>query len=206
MKTIKTNCYKGTVIRYGNEKRLLINKMTDLLISNGFVEINAPAIQFQETFAGKVGAENNNLMFNFQDRKGREICLAPEYTAVFQNLAKTDFKFQKDVKLFYVQQCFRGERQQRGRWREFTQLGVEVLNPSGSAEMNMFELLSVCGKLFSKADISNIELNQNVRRGFDYYKDGIGFEIRAEDGLQLCGGGEYDGGIGFAIGIDRLFV
>ena len=202
MEEIKTNCYKGTRILLGNEKRALINNMIDVLLANGFTEIHAPVIQFQETFTGKVGEENNNLMFNFTDRKERELCLAPEYTAVFQQLAQTDFKFQKDVQLFYVQECFRGERQQRGRWRQFTQLGVEVLNPSldwlGQLESIALELMYL--------GTDDLVISQNVKRGLDYYKDGKGFEIRADDGLQLCGGGEYENGVGFAIGIDRLMI
>lgn len=202
MKILKTNCYKGTVIRLGNEKRHLINRMCDFLIAYDFTEIHAPIIQFQKTFENKIGRENNNLMFDLIDRKDRPICLAPEYTAVFQRLADTDFKFQKDVELFYVQECFRGERQQRGRWRQFTQLGVEILNPT----KNYIEFLGTLASNLIEMHTEGYSISFDVVRGLDYYKDGKGFEIRADDGLQLCGGGEYDGGVGFAIGIDRLLV
>jgi len=42
-------------------------------------------------------------MFNFKDRGDRDLVLALEYTAIIQELSKTTFKNQKDVKLFYVQ-------------------------------------------------------------------------------------------------------
>ncbi len=134
--------YKGCVIRLGNEKRKFLNQVSDMLIRRDFKEIEIPIIQSQEIFKNKIGEENNNLMFNFQDRKEREICLAPEYTAVIQRLAEEDFKYQKDVKLFYIQECFRGERQQYGRWRQFTQLGVEWLNASSmeAARATLFDL------------------------------------------------------------------
>ena len=48
-----------------------------------------------------IGEENNNLMFNFKDRGDRDLCLAPEYTAIIQQLAKTTFKFKKDIKLLF---------------------------------------------------------------------------------------------------------
>lgn len=201
MKIIKTNCYKGTVIRYGNEKRELINQIIKKLISLDFTEISIPIIQFQDTFTNKVGEENNNLMFNFTDRKNREICLALEYTAVIQQLAQTDFKNTNNVFLFYVQQCFRGERQQRGRWREFTQIGVEILNPSDDY---LKELIRLAEDLIGYAGME-LKAIVNVERGLDYYKDGRGFEI-SHNGLQLCGGGRYENGIGFAIGIDRLLI
>lgn len=212
MKEIKETCYKGTRILLGNEKRDLINRMVDILKESGYTEIQIPVIQYQETFANKVGEENNNMMFNFSDRANRSICLAPEYTAVIQRLSKTEFKNKKDVKVFYVSECFRGEKPQSGRYRQFTQLGVEVINPTYNDE-----LISIAYKLILQALAEktydwiekNIIVNRNAKRGLDYYKNGQGFEITCESlgsSKQICGGGEYDGGIGFAIGIDRLML
>jgi len=99
---IKTeNTYKGTRILLGNEKRNMINLMISLLVERGFTEMSIPIIQFQKTFSGKVGDENGKMMFNFKDRADRDICLAPEYTAVVQQLSTTRFKQEKDLKLFY---------------------------------------------------------------------------------------------------------
>ena len=198
MKEIKETCYKGTRILIGDNKRAIINRMIDILYKEGFVEISIPIIQYREIFLGKVGEENNNLMFNFKDRGDRDLCLAPEYTAVCQRLAKTTFKNEKDVKLFYVQECFRGEKPQAGRYRQFTQLGVEILNPTGIYQDTYYIYLA--NRLIGGGYITN----SNVVRGLDYYKGGKGFEIRSKEGMQICGGGEYEGGYGFAIGIDRL--
>ena len=201
VKEIKENCYKGTRIILGNKKRSVIDKMISILKSNGFQEIQIPIIQYQETFKNKVGTENNNLMFNFSDRGNREICLAPEYTAVIQNLSKTYFKDKRNVKVFYVAECFRGEKPQAGRYRQFTQLGVEIINPT---EIGMLPLLA--SDLVSTVT-KEFDINFDVTRGLDYYKEGKGFEIVCEQlgsSKQICGGGEYDGGVGFAIGIDRL--
>ena len=201
MKEIKETCYKGTRIILGNKKRNLINKMIEILQKNGYQEIQIPIIQYQETFKNKVGVENNNLMFNFKDRGNREICLAPEYTSVIQKLAKTTFKNEKDVKVFYVAECFRGEKPQAGRYRQFTQLGVEIINPT---EIGMLPLLA--SDLITTVT-KEFDINFDVTRGLDYYKEGRGFEIVCEQlgsSKQVCGGGEYEGGVGFAIGIDRL--
>lgn len=201
MKEIKETCYKGTRIILGNKKRNLINKMIEILQKNDYQEIQIPIIQYQEIFKNKVGVENNNLMFNFKDRGNREICLAPEYTAIIQKLAKTTFKNEKDVKVFYVAECFRGEKPQAGRYRQFTQLGVEIINPTeiGMLPLLASDLITIVTKEF--------DINFDVTRGLDYYKEGKGFEIVCEQlgsSKQVCGGGEYEGGVGFAIGIDRL--
>lgn len=204
MKEIKETCYKGTRILIGNEKRNIINKMSDYLIKKGYQEISIPIIQLQDIFKNKVGEENNNLMFNFKDRGNRDICLAPEYTAVVQKLSQGTFKFSKDIKLFYIAECFRGERPQAGRFRQFTQFGVEILNPSKDYIDELVEDASTMIKFFG---IEGFNINKNTVRGLDYYKDGKGFEISYDklgSSKQICGGGSYDGGIGYAIGIDRL--
>lgn len=203
MEIIKETCYKGTRIILGNEKRNLINEMVSVLNEQGFTEISIPIIQSQDTFSDKVGAENNNLMYNFTDRGNRDICLAPEYTAVIQKLAKTTFKNEKNLFVFYVQECFRGEKPQAGRFRQFTQLGVEIINPDKDYNATLQNLAYTLIELSGR----EIILNTDVTRGLDYYKEGKGFEISCNElgsSKQVCGGGEYDGGIGFAIGIDRL--
>lgn len=204
MKEIKETCYKGTRILLGDEKRDLINLMIDVLKKEGFVEIQIPIIQHQELFKNKVGEENNNLMYNFKDRGDRDLCLAPEYTAIVQDLAKTYFKPYKNVKLFYVQECFRGEKPQAGRYRQFTQLGVEILNPS--QDYNSYLQTLAIDLIPKNLDVT---MNENVKRGLDYYKEGKGFEITCGSlgsSKQVCGGGEYEGGNGFSIGVDRLML
>jgi len=198
--------YKGTRILFDNKaqkKRELLNQYSKYLIKKGFKEIFIPIIQFQETFKSKVGVENNNLMFNFTDRGNREICLAPEYTAICQKLADTQFKTQKDILLFYIGECFRGEKPQKGRYRQFTQLGIEILNPT--KDYSNF-IRQIAENLLSLSSIT-FKTNTDVTRGLDYYEQGKGFEIEVEElgsQKQVCGGGKYSNGIGFALGIDRI--
>jgi histidyl-tRNA synthetase len=200
--------YKGTRILFSEtakKKRTLINKMIDILESYGYEEMMIPVIQKSETFASKVGEENQNMMYQFKDRGDRDLCLAPEYTAVVQLVGKDKFKFNKDVKLFYIGECFRGEKPQAGRYRQFTQFGVEVLNPSKDYTG---ELIEIAKKLI-ELSTTNYEVNLDATRGLDYYKGGKGFEISCPElgaQKQVCGGGTYEGGVGFAIGLDRLLL
>jgi histidyl-tRNA synthetase len=198
--------YKGTRILFGDtakNKRNLLNKMTEILESYGYSEMMIPIIQKDETFASKVGAENNNMMYRFKDLGERNLCLAPEYTAVVQQLSTTTFKFNKDVKLFYIGECFRGERPQAGRYRQFTQFGVEVINPTKDFLPEMIEIAKKIMELVT----TSYELNVDATRGLDYYIGGKGFEIACPDlgaAKQVVGGGSYEGGIGFAVGVDRM--
>lgn len=208
---------KGTRIltdETAKRKREIINQFSQFCIKANFNEIMIPIIQHQETFKGKVGNENQKMMYEFQDAGGRELCLAPEYTAVIMQLAKTTYRMQKDVKLFYMAECFRGEKPQAGRYRQFTQFGVEIINPSKIPE----NYPSILAYVFCMAKLmigkitgypSTCEFNQDAVRGLDYYKEGKGFEITCPQlgaQKQVVGGGEYPGGVGFAIGIDRLLL
>ena len=200
--------YKGTRILFAEtakSKRVLLNDMIEILESYGYQEIMIPIIQKQETFASKVGDENQNMMYNFKDRGNRDLCLSPEYTAIVQQLASDRMKFDKDVKMFYIGECFRGENTQYGRWRQFTQFGVEVLNPSKDYSDEMVEIAAKLIELVTK----NYELNTEATRGLDYYDGGKGFEIACPElgaAKQICGGGSYKGGVGFALGIDRILL
>jgi histidyl-tRNA synthetase len=200
--------YKGTRILFAEsakQKRNVLNQMIEILESYGYQEIMIPIIQKQETFASKVGDENRNMMFNFKDRGDRDLCLAPEYTAVVQKLYQDKFKYTKDVKMFYIGECFRGENTQAGRWRQFTQFGVEILNPTKDY---LNELVEIAQKLI-ELTTNNYEINLDATRGLDYYKGGKGFEIACPElgaSKQVCGGGSYEGGIGFAVGVDRLLL
>jgi histidyl-tRNA synthetase len=179
--------------------------MIEIMESYGYQEMMIPVIQLTETFASKVGEENNNMMYTFTDRGNRDICLAPEYTAVVQQLSNETFKMTKNVKLFYIGECFRGEKPQAGRYRQFTQFGVEVINPT---EDMTDEMLEIATKLIELAT-DNYEVNLDATRGLDYYKGGKGFEIACPElgaQKQICGGGSYEGGIGFALGICRLIL
>lgn len=190
-----------------NFKRDITNKSISLLRKEEFDEIIVPILQFQKTFSGKVGNENQKMMYAFKDAGDRDLCLAPEYTANIMKLSDTTFKFKKDVKLFYVSECFRAEKPSFGRFRQFTQLGVEILNPTKDYYDSIIKIAENIIKISIDSEDVKLEIDKDAKRGLDYYKGGRGFEIRLNElgsQKQICGGGEYEGGIGFAIGIDRL--
>jgi histidyl-tRNA synthetase len=144
-------------------------------------------------------------MWAFQDKGGRDVCLIPEVTGLVQELWRDDWsKRMKSRRVFYVSRCYRYEKPQAGRYREFTQLGLELLGdiPEGRQEA----LESLRGAL----DITGVSysLNDAVKRGLSYYvEDGFEAECSVLGAQkQIAGGGKYCEGIGWAIGIDRLLL
>lgn len=197
---------RGTRVLQGedaHELRKLEDNLRHLLPSLGYQEIIIPTLWELQTFIGQFGPAVNKL-YAFKDKKGRDICLIPEVTAIIQELHK-EGKLEHN-KIFYVNRCYRYERPQKGRYREFTQFGVENLTKEVTID-EMIETLEVC---LSCCNIK-YEIDSSVKRGLHYYV-GDGFEANNNSGClgesqkQIAGGGRYSGGIGFAIGLERLLL
>lgn len=144
-------------------------------------------------------------MWSFKDRGDRDVCLIPEVTGVIQELYRQGWEKSraKPIRLFYVSRCYRYDRPQRGRYREFTQIGVECLGgtvPAGE----VVQLLCGCLNLFGL----KYRLVEAVKRGLTYYVED-GFEVECNalgTQKQVAGGGRYAEGIGWAIGLNRLLL
>ena len=154
----------------------------------------------------KAGEEILGQMYVFPDKKGRSLCLRPEGTATCQALADTAMQQERDVKLWYLATCWRYERPQAGRYREFLQFGIEVLNPRPNRNVRD-ELVGLAENMV-KMFTDQYEVNKAVKRGLAYYVED-GFEISCPQlgaQKQVCGGGSYKQGCGFAFGVDRLML
>lgn len=185
----------------------LINQLRGVLMQANYEELIVPAIWEQQTFIDKAGPEIVNQMYTFTDKKDRPCCLIPEVTGLIQEQWRDGWSQseKKPMRVFYVAKCYRYEKPQAGRYREFTQLGVELLGGAGPADRLEVEgLLKAC--LDSTGAV--YELDSQVKRGLAYYTED-GFEARCSQlgaQKQIAGGGRYAEGIGWAIGIDRLLL
>ncbi|WP_144150500.1 ATP phosphoribosyltransferase regulatory subunit [Paraburkholderia sp. BCC1885] len=177
-------------------------------IDAGAEEAIVPALWSQDTFIEKAGgSEIIGQMWAFPDKKGRPCCLIPEATALFQERCAELLERRKERLLFYVARCYRYERPQAGRYREFVQLGFEYLCPSDSARALLRSRELAAGFLDSLG--LRYTLDPAAKRGLSYYLNGQGFEIRcAELGAQqqVAGGGAYREGAGFGLGAERLLL
>lgn len=99
----------------------------------GFLEYETPLLEPTELYLKKSGGELSSQLFRFEDQGGRDITLRPEVTASLGRLASTlQRNYQKPMRWFEVGQCFRYEKPQKGRTREFYQFNVDLLGESNS--------------------------------------------------------------------------
>jgi histidyl-tRNA synthetase len=97
----------------------------------GYAEIATPIIEFTEVFSRPIGETSDIVtkeMYTFRDRGGDEITLRPENTAGVVRAVLSDGLLQSaPLKFFYSGPMFRYERPQKGRLRQFHQIGVELI-------------------------------------------------------------------------------
>ncbi|MEI8038448.1 MAG: histidine--tRNA ligase [Verrucomicrobiota bacterium] len=100
----------------------------------GYVEYEAPILEDTSLYLKKSGGELSAQLFRFEDQGGRDVTLRPEVTASLARLAAEHQRhFPKPLKWFEIGQCFRYEKPQKGRGREFYQFNVDILGEAGPA-------------------------------------------------------------------------
>jgi len=121
-------------------KRGVVRKrMQDLLERWGYQEISTPTFEHLELFTIKSGESITEEIYAFKDKGGRDLALRPELTAPVMRMYVSELQTAaKPLRLHYFGNCFRYERPQRGRFREFWQLGAELIGsdrPDAEAEV-----------------------------------------------------------------------
>ncbi|MFZ4115985.1 MAG: histidine--tRNA ligase [Chthoniobacterales bacterium] len=101
----------------------------------GFVEFDGPTLESAELYQKKnSGGEILTQLYQFTDRGERPVALRPEMTPTLARIIGTHHRtFSKPLRWFNIGNCFRYERQQRGRLREFLQLNCDLLGESSPA-------------------------------------------------------------------------
>jgi histidyl-tRNA synthetase len=105
----------------------------------GFSEYEAPILEAAELYLKKSGGELSTQLFRFEDQGGRDLVLRPELTASLARIvADQQRDYPKPLKWFEIGRCFRYERPQKGRLREFYQFNADILgddSPAADAEL-----------------------------------------------------------------------
>jgi histidyl-tRNA synthetase len=133
----------------------------------GFAEMATPIFEFTEVFVRPIGEHTDIVakeMYSLKDRSGEDLSLRPENTAgVVRAVLSNGLTQNTPLKFFYSGPMFRYERPQKGRFRQFHQIGVELL-----------------GVPHAQADVEAIALGQRILNG-------LGIGERVPDELNPLG-------------------
>lgn len=102
--------------------------MRSIAEGHGYGEIQTPAFENLELFTIKSGEDVIEEIYSFQDKGGRNLALRPELTApVLRAYVNECAVMTKPLRFYYFGNCFRYERPQKARYREFWQFGIELI-------------------------------------------------------------------------------
>jgi len=129
----------------------------------GFSEIRIPVVEKTELFARAIGAATDVVekeMYTFEDRNGDSLSLRPEGTAgVVRAVLQNGMLYGQPLRLWYMGPMFRRERPQKGRTRQFHQVGAEVFGAAGP-DIDA-ELLAMCGRIWQGLGLQGLRLEVN---------------------------------------------
>jgi len=139
-------------------------KLADTLRRYGYGEIRTPMLEPTELFARSIGEETDIVekeMYTFQDRDGSSLTLRPEGTAsvVRSYIENNQWKKEPVSRYYYLGPMFRHERPQKGRFRQFSQVGVELIGSlEPAADVEMIDVMVECIGAIGLKDTS-LQLN-----------------------------------------------
>jgi histidyl-tRNA synthetase len=115
-------------------RNYLYSVWRDVAHRYGFSEYEAPIVESTELYLKKTGGEIASQLFRFEDQGGRDITLRPELTASLARIVGANQRdFPKPLKWFEIGPCFRYEKPQKGRGREFIQFNADIIGESSAA-------------------------------------------------------------------------
>lgn len=161
----------------------LVEKITEVYRSFGFVPIDTPVLEYSEILLRKSNGETEKQLFRFQDNGGRDVALRFDLTVPFarftaEHYAELSFPFKR----YHIAKVWRGEKPQAGRYREFIQCDVDTVGSDSAAAD--FEILNVMKCALNAINVKNIKIHVNHRGIFNRFLEKLGVSEKSEDILR----------------------
>jgi histidyl-tRNA synthetase len=178
------------------EDQILFNKMLDIIRKNyekfGFLPIDTPVIEKTEVLLAKGGGETEKQIYRFEkgstDMSLRFDLTVPLARYVAQHYSELSFPFRR----YHIGKVYRGERNQKGRFREFYQCDIDIIGNGSLNIINDAEIPSVIYSTFKDLGFDSFTIminNRKVLKGFFQSIDieDSTFVLRAIDKLDKIG-------------------
>jgi len=136
--------------------------LKEVLSSYGYQEIRFPIVEKTELFCRSIGEVTDIVekeMYTFNDRNGDQLTLRPEGTAGCVRAAMQNSLLQQTQRLWYIGPMFRHERPQKGRYRQFHQVGVEAYGFNGP-DIDA-EMILMTARIWQKLGLTGATLQIN---------------------------------------------
>jgi histidyl-tRNA synthetase len=165
------------------ERDDLMEKITAVYRSFGFVPIDTPVLEYTEILLRKSNGETEKQVFRFEDNGGRDVAMRFDLTVPFARFTaehKDELYF--PFKRYHLAKVWRGEKPQAGRYREFVQCDFDTVGSDSAAAD--FEILNVMRTALAAIGVKNVTIRMNHRGIFNRFLAKLGILDRSEDVLR----------------------
>lgn len=162
-----------------------IEKIKGVYESFGFVPMDTPVIELSEVLLAKIGEDTKKEIYRFE-RGDDDLALRFDLTVplaryVAMNNPNLVFPFKR----YQIGKSFRGERPQKGRFREFYQADIDILGNGSLGLVNDAEILALVVAVFERLDIGNFVLRVSNRKILGGLVKYLGYEKTLEEILRI---------------------
>lgn len=148
------------------KRAYVLSILREVFESYGFEPLETPMLEYEDILLGKYGEEGDQLMYRFTDNGDRRVAMRYDQTVP---LARVVAQYQNDLPLpfkrYQIQNVYRADNTQKGRYREFLQVDIDTVG--SSSLLADVEIISIAIKSFEKLGFKNFKILINDRENFE---------------------------------------
>lgn len=150
------------------KRQYVIEKLKTVFESFGFEPLETPVLEYEEILLGKYGEEGDKLMYRFTDNGERRVAMRYDQTVPLARVAAqyaTTGVITLPFKRYQIQNVWRAENTQKGRYREFLQCDIDSLGSEST--LADAEIIAVTAACFTTLGFKNFKVLINDRKVFE---------------------------------------
>ena len=170
-------------------EQLMFNKMKDTITetykSYGYYPLDTPVIEYSEVLLAKAGGETEKQIYRFE-KGDNDLSLRFDLTVpLAKYVAKRQGELVFPFKRYQVGKVFRGERPQKGRFREFYQCDIDVIGEDALSLKYDSEVASIINDIFTKLNLGKFVIRINNRKILGGFFESLGLNDKVTDILRI---------------------
>ena len=170
-------------------EQILFNQMMDTIRKSyesfGFLPIDTPIIEYSDVLPAKAGGETEKQIYRFEkgenDLSLRFDLTVPLAKYVSEYYGNLSFPFRR----YQIGKVYRGEKPQRGRYREFYQCDIDIIGDGEISVVNEAEMPAVIYKTFKNLGFDNFTIYMNNRKILNGLFESLGLKENAADIMRI---------------------
>ena len=180
------------------------NTIEEIYVRYGFLKIDTPIIERSEVLLAKAGGETEKQIYRF-NRGDNDLSLRFDLTVpLARYVAEYNKVLEFPFRRYAIGKVFRGERPQRGRFREFYQADIDIINKDNLNILNDVEIISIIYDIFKTLDFTKFTIRINNRKILKGFLEYLGLEKKIKDILILIDKIDKIGNKEFTYELERI--